>query len=381
MYRTCNCASLLVGLALAATGCAPSAVAVVGDGGVGASDLNSAADLAPPDLAKPPDLAGLETWRWIDVADSVCANGQSTGIGVNLTNRSSDVVVIVQGGGACWEGDACAGYPFPETVPANFGSGFKEANLAAQRPELDRADPNNPLRDANVVFIPYCTGDLFTGDRVTTYSTSLAAQIAGKPATFTVHHKGSVDMAAFTRVIGQLFPGQRRVLLVGISAGGFGAQLNYQRIANGLPNAEVHLLADCAQLVHPRNGIHGTMTTAWNLQVPAGCADCRSSFPAVADFLFSSYPNRRFALLAYDQDAVVRTYFGYPLDPQGFQVATNALLAKSYEPRANAHYFLLSGTAHTMLGGLGKIASPGGLMLSEWVRRWMSGDPQWANSR
>jgi hypothetical protein len=162
--------------------------------------------------------------------------------------------------------------------------------------------------------------------------------------------------------------------VTGSSAGGYGAQLNYPRFAAAFPQAELHLLADSAQAVQPQGALYATWLAAWQPVLPAGCAGCATDLTALPVWLSASYPQGRFALLAYEQDATLAGYLGYPTTP-AFQAATDALLAAAYPatPAGNARYFALGGTAHTMLGTYASLATSGGVTLSGWLSRWYGG--------
>jgi hypothetical protein len=153
--------------------------------------------------------------------------------------------------------------------------------------------------------------------------------------------------------------------------------MNYHRFVGALPDADIDLLADSAQLVEPYNGRVFEMKTAWDTQAPPGCADCASNFPAWVDYFHATYPTRRFGLLAYESDNVLTLYFSYPLDGT-FANATNALRTK-YDATNHLKYFELAGTAHTMLGSFNTVAAPSGKTLRAWVTEWMHGDPAWAS--
>ena len=56
-----------------------------------------------------PIVAPNEAWTWVDFTDSQCANGAPTGIAVNPTSKSGDVLFYLQGGGACWDETTCYG--------------------------------------------------------------------------------------------------------------------------------------------------------------------------------------------------------------------------------------------------------------------------------
>jgi hypothetical protein len=279
-----------------------------------------------------------------------------------IAAADADMYRHFQGGGACWDGLSCLQLALAVNIRSGYGPAAFAAEPLRATTAFDRGVPANPLRNASYVFIPYCTGDLHAGDAVRTYPW-LADSL-------TVHHAGRANVAAFLRRLAPTFPGARRVYVTGSSGGGFGAQLEYQAFAEAFPAAEVHLLADGAQLVQPTGSLWSDWRTAWNLTLPAACADCATQPGALVTYLASTYPARRFGLLASVNDQVLTFFFGY---------ATLSLLGSRYAPSPNAHAFAVSTTTHTMLGGLTSTTGPGGVALSDWVGRWYSGDPAWAD--
>jgi hypothetical protein len=317
-----------------------------------------------------PIAAPAELWTWVGFPASVCGNGEPTGIGVNLTTRSSDVVIYLQGGGACWNGETCIDLGAAANITTGYGADrFVQEPLLAG-PAFDRANPSSPWRDASFAFVPYCTGDLHAGDAVRTY--------LWQTTSLTVHHAGHGNLAAYLRRLAPTFPGARRVYLAGSSAGGYGAQLELQAVAAAFPDAEVHLLADGAQLVPPHDpALWSAWLATWRLSLPPGCADCATQPGALVSFLSTAHPASRLALLAATQDAVLSGYLGYPADGS-FAVATRALLTDRYDPTPNARYYALASTQHTMLGEL--TAEAAGGPLSTWLARWYGNDAAWASS-
>ncbi len=314
-------------------------------------------------------------WSWIDFPNAVCANGETTGLGVNTTRSTTDVVLYMMGGGACWDEQNCVTSP-----EADFLDGFNSFEFAFTSAfftstPLDRTLAGNPFAGANLVFIPYCTGDLHAGDSVNTYGTTV------------IHHAGHANTEAFLRRLGPTFPGARRIFLVGSSAGGFGAQLNYEAVAAAFPEAEVHLLADGAQLVQPQvvpepgPQLWDAWKAAWHTPLPAACTGCASDPQALVTYLAETNPDRRFGLLASMQDVTLRRYFGY--DGAGFSAATATLLADHYAPvNPNARYFAIDTATHTLAsvpGALTSTVGPGGVKVVDWITAWRDGTPAWVN--
>lgn len=316
-----------------------------------------------------PISAPSETWTWVDFPDSACGNGVPTGIGVNLTSRSRDVFIYLEGGGACWDGITC----FVLRSAVRIETGYTSATFASEAvrnaPFFNRSNANNPVKDMSYVYVPYCTGDVHAGDAVRAHDAQNPNRL--------VHHKGGKNMEAFLYRLKATFPDAQRVFLSGSSAGAYGAQLNFPRVKDAWPQAEVHALADCGQMVNPTGTRLTDWLSAWNVTVPADCTDCTTDFPKYPAYLATRYPQSRFALLAYEEDNVLRQFFGY--DAATFRTQTLDLLTTKYDGRTNAKYFLVPGSNHVMLDDLFTLLGPGGVPLLTFTSDFLSGDAAWAN--
>ena len=168
--------------------CGPPSVGG-GNGGGGGSAADSGADAGTVDAgavdAGPllPDLG----WTFIGVPGSKCALGSQAGLGYNA-GANDELVIFLQGGGACWNNGTCHPSLFRWGPVCNYGSdsvclwddagGTKPlaANVAANDPYpadgggafpadlatiknslLFARRAENPLRNASHVFVPYCT--------------------------------------------------------------------------------------------------------------------------------------------------------------------------------------------------------------------------------
>jgi len=323
-----------------------------------------APDAGEPDAGPQPITAPNEQWTWVDVPGTACGNGSPTGLGVNLTTRSNDVIIYLQGGGACWSQLTCS-IGIASDLDGYGSAKFATDSIKGQAP-FNRVNANNPFKDASFVFIPYCTGDVHIGSVVAPWGT---------------HHKGASNIGAFLERLKPTFPNARRIWVTGTSAGGFGAQLNYHRFAAAFPNAEVHALADSAQMLNPASpALLAEWVAAWDAKNPPGCTGCTMDFNLVPAWLSTTYPNRRFALLGYSQDNVLAPFFGY--QQPGFTAATTALLAGPYLGKANLKYFIVDPAqpSHVMLNQL-FTRTAGGVPLRDFARQFAFGEPGWASVR
>jgi len=319
----------------------------------------------------PRPITGLATgtWTWVDFPDSACQDGTPTGIGVSR-GTSEDLVLYLNGGGACWDALTCLFLQTATTGP--FGRAQFEA-LEAELPGsiLDRDLGGNPFREATLVYVPYCTGDVHAGDRVASYGSAPVAW----------HHVGRANVAAYLRRLAATFPAPRRLVVSGSSAGGFGALVNYDAARRAWPAAEALLLDDSGPPLLAADtspALLPAWRAAWGTDAfldPLCGEPCRSGFAPLLSVLAGRYPADRLALLSSTQDGVISWYFG--LDGASFQAAQDRMLAEVLAPLPRARSFVVPGTGHTMLGGPAGFTQ--GVPLLEWLSQAWSGDAAWAS--
>lgn len=343
------------------------------DAGIDAGDGDGGSSAGPWDLpsitykvdAGDPISAPNETWTFVPVPDAHCGNGTSTGIGVNLTDRSNQVLIFLAGGGACWEAAACAaGTAVHIQDTMGEAAVLGEAQAANMKVVFDRTDPNNPFRDASFVYVPYCTGDLHAGTQTTVYDWF---------GPRTIFHTGARNIDAYLRRLQPTFPEADRVWLAGISAGGYGATLNAWRVQKTFPWARVDVLNDSGLMVDvAADGRYGTMQQRWAPEFPPNCSDCQSHLSAALDASAALLTApRRYGMLGYLQDNTIALFFGL----QGSQIESQ--LGSIRENAApNVKTFYVQGNQHVVLATPAAATSDGGTAL-EWVRAFAADDPSW----
>lgn len=357
-------------------GAAGDAIAPMDGGGSG--EDAAVVDAAPRtwDVAPlPPGMAITatnESWTWVPFPDSHCGNGSPAGIGVNLTNRSNRVFVYMMGGGACWDDSTCYGLGTATNINVDYTEAQFNRDLSSYRrlAAFDRTDMTNPFRDANFVFIPYCTGDVHGGDKVNVYDESM-------PERRTYHH-GTRNVSLFLQRLMPTFATADRIWLTGSSAGGVGAMLNWPKFIAAFPSARVDVLDDGGQLCDANNGRARDWRRAWALPVPPDCPECATSLAANVVWMHRTYAaGRRSGLLATLQDSTLRGF--YTTNATNFETATRALLTQAYDPNPTTKYFVLPGSMHTFWGGYSTIAAADGTRLRDWITAWATDDASWSN--
>ncbi|RHX94239.1 pectinacetylesterase [Leptospira yasudae] len=176
---------------------------------------------------------------------------------VSASNKK--LLINFMGGGACWSNYNCFGnstttyFNQLNSVPDLF------VKLAFQG-VMNAGNASNPFKDYDVVFIPYCTGDLHIGSKDMTYT---------NPNTGTatvVKHRGYDNVLATLKYIQSEYTGVENVFVTGQSAGGYGALLNYpivRETVKGLnASVKVNLLSDASNGVVPA-GFFNNLSTQW----------------------------------------------------------------------------------------------------------------------
>jgi hypothetical protein len=312
------------------------------------------ADAPLGSLETPPN-----TWAWVGIDGTTCANGSTAGIGINRSGQDDGTLfVYFEGGGACWDTATCTAQP-PVAVNLDVTYDQDRLNIDVAGLQIQRQS-GTILDTTNFVFVPYCTADLHAGTTVTAY-----------PGGPTIHHTGGTNTQTFVDKLHDQFPDAQTIWLVGSSAGGYGATLDMNRFSDAWPSAQVELLEDSSPFI-PFVANYATLQTAWAIAFPPGCADCTTNFTSAFDTVVAAHPTSRIGLLTWDNDQTIEAYFGYTTALAPIQAD---LLANHFN-KPHTRVYEAPGTSHTMLGELTSI-SVDNVLLEVWVAQWLAGDPQW----
>jgi hypothetical protein len=248
-------------------------------------------------------------WTWVGVPEAKCRDGSPTGFGIRRNPASDKLLIYLEGGGACFNGTTCGISPgsFNELTFNGWATVGGVAGI------FDTNSPGNPLKDWNAVYIPYCSGDIHAGNRT-------GVDIEGLTSPKNQSFVGFANIGHFLKRIIPTFPDASKVLLTGISAGGFGAAYNYDRVAQAFCPTPVILIDDSGPPMadaYLAPCLQDHWRTLWNLDqtLPADCADCSppggGGIIRYVSFLAGKYPDSRLGLVSSTQDAVISLFFGY----------------------------------------------------------------------
>ncbi len=284
------------------------------DTGTPTSDAgDSTGDAVTSDAA--PITAPADTWTWIDFPDSKCASGTTTGIGVNLHPGSKKLLVYLEGGGSCTDGQTCWVTPNPQGYTSGYGAAeFAKESAVKNRPMMGRdASSGSPFIDANLVFVPYCTGDYHSGTKMKTLDVP-----GGSPRD--TYFWGGRDLDLFLARLQATVPDADHVWLAGGSAGAVATVLDYHKVQSAF-GVRTDVIDDSG----PPLGIvtDGTTLALWGTQLASSCSSCRTLEEVMLD-IRATHPESRFAYIGFQYDVVVAN--GYGLAIADYPTALEKLL-------------------------------------------------------
>lgn len=339
-----------------------------------------------------PIVAPDETWTWVDFPEAKCINGSPTGIGVNLKAGSTKVMIFLMGGNACFNQASCF-------VTANL-DGYGEAKFNQELAQvqgtfiLDRSQAENLFKDYSFVYVPYCTGDVHAGSNPN-------GQVGGSAYTFT----GYDNITAYLERLVPTFSGATDVVLAGVSAGGFGALLNFEHVQSAFgPNVRVTLVDDSgppmgSNYIAPCLQSHFRDTWGYDNGVLAGCVQCaattdRSFIEPFFDHLMGLYSDRNFAVISSDGDEVIRGFWGFgqnecrninDIFPPAYPPATYRAGLEDFRDNVAMGldnvglYMKTASTRHVWLSSDPRTITQDGVILSDWLQQAISDDVAWGH--
>lgn len=275
--------------------------------------------------------AGYYTWETVTLPASsgaACGDGSPYRIFVNKALFSKKTVVMFEGGGACWSQGVCEGdggilgASNPNGVAPNYLTSITRAALGYVTPFTSRINPLASIstQSWNIVYVPYCTGDVHVGNKVAVY----ADKDPSKPRT--EYHRGDRNAVATANWLAANMYRPDELLVTGFSAGGTGATAQYATIRNAMNPKKSSLLNDSGPFfnaprggnpdTHPSVPLHDKIRDAWGLeastgiiprlktQLAAGGGLNPDNYGTLARGLAKQYPSDRFGYTTFQRDGV-----------------------------------------------------------------------------
>lgn len=321
-------------------------------------------DCTTVEILEPPPLR----WAFYEIEGTTCLDGSTAGFGINYNPDSSDVMIYLDGGGACFT-DACDGM----WGASSFGSPTDGI--------FSRTNEANPVRDFTMIEVLYCTGDIYAGDA--------DVELGGRVRSF----RGYRNIERFLQHLVPSVPAER-VLLTGSSAGGFGAAVNAYQVAKAYgEDVEVVVIDDAgpplnADVIPPC--LQDVFRETWNVDgtALATCPECDpQNFPHDLLAQAIAQPNVRLGLYSATEDIVIRSYMGFGWGgghyddcesaavPVSAQVFADGLFALREEHLDTVSTYYVGNSTHTALRGASfELMWVDGVSLPEWIADVLEGN-------
>jgi hypothetical protein len=269
---------------------------------------------------------------------------------------SEDLVIFLQGGGACWS-ELCL-------ATESVSKGIPKAGI------LDPDLPGNPVGNWNTVYVPYCDGGLHVSD--------IDSDSDGD-GQIDRYQRGLRNLSASLDVAVTTFPSPKRILLTGISAGGFGTTYALPLVRTLYPGVPIDVINDSGLGIGRPNDpdFIRLLIRDWHTEAffPASCPTCIGADGHTTDYHkweLAQDPDMRLGMMSYKQDAVVSGTFAQI----GGEAFEQALLPELEDVEAaypeRAHSFVRDGNQHTFLLSDTSLTA-GGVTVLDWVTTMLDG--------
>jgi len=321
-------------------------------------------------------------WTWVPFEGAKCRDGSTAGIAISPNPDSDKLMIFLEGGGACFNPATCA------ANPANFDP----ANVASiSGGVLDRTQTENPVKDWNMVYVPYCTGDVHGGS---------AEDVTVPGVTGTQQFVGYENMELFLDRVVPTFPDVKQVLDTGISAGGFGAAVNVELIQRKFPPGTDIVLIDDSGPGMSSEYIPSCLQKLWTETWGFGqtfLKDCGADCPNNDDFgldwsfhLAKKYPDSRGALVSATADNTVTLFYGFgandcsvaptalptPMPADQFKAGLLDFRTRIQAVNKNFSTYYIDSTTHTWTHFAEFYTTEsGGVRLVDWYKAMLEGGP------
>ena len=205
----------------------------------------------PSEVTKLDDAQDKDWHTVIFKGNTMCSDGSEFAIFVRK-GSSKNFLIHFSGGGASWDSTT---YRQPISVMSAFDGDSKDLK-SFYFPSLFRffpkaldglannKDPKNAFRDWNIIFIPYCTGDMHIGNITNTYT------FHGKK--YKIHHNGRNNSLTALEWVFANFKEADKIMVSGESSGAWGSAFWTPYIADHYSGKKIYQLSDGALLTSNR---------------------------------------------------------------------------------------------------------------------------------
>jgi hypothetical protein len=293
------------------------------------ADNKRAGDETTAPVRRPKTIAGVpyNDWNYYEVEDAICRDGSAAGYYLRQ-GSSKNLLIFLNGGGVCYDDTFCASNPANvdesmtgESVFDVTIDSFAQAIIPARQVPPDagilKLDRRNPVADWTMVFVPYCTGDVYGG---THRDSPVITSTIQPPQQFV----GYANIGLFLRSFGPDYLNSKKVLLAGSGAGGLGALLNIDRTQKYFTNSQIIAISDSGvpfsdQYQPPC--LQKMWRQLWSLDaiIPKECAACFGAdgggLAEISKYYFNKLNGRAFGgVISSTQDEIMKLFYSAGLN-------------------------------------------------------------------
>ncbi len=288
--------------------------------------------------------ASKRVWQEINIPGAYCGNGQPYAVFYSPGSEETALAVVLQGGGVCWDGPTCY---------TRITSDIWKDKKVKEHEGLMSADPAvSSLAKTPILYLPYCTGDIFSGEYVRWYTQQ-----------FPVFHFGRHNLKRSFEFLNQQgvlkIPKRERLVLYGYSAGALGLLMNFDwmhsEYFSGIKDKTVIL--DGTGL-HWKSHVWKRFDSAMLGAISRGFSEMGVPFSPdegmlaqYAPQVCQRYPDYRIGVLQGSMDFVMGMLFGLmnPLTHRRLVYSRQGILQSTFNPDDNCSTWVKDGFLHTFL--------------------------------
>lgn len=245
---------------------------------------------------------------------------------------SDNLLIYLQGGGACWTGFCAATTTADPTIPQVGILGNNATNVVASW---------------NVVYAPYCDGSVFSGDN----DVAVTGTNVGPNGETTRYHHGLKNLTAAVDLAKAKFPNPKRIVLAGSSAGGYGTIIGTAIVRMEYPTTPLIVFDDAGVGLAPQEPTYSTIVSEWKFDqfIPSSCTGCKTDQTQVVAWGLRNDPSLRGAAFSSYNDAIIGGTF-LQMQPDAFKtLLLDRTGAVHTEFPDRYKRFLVNGSEHTTL--------------------------------
>ena len=274
--------------------------------------------------------------------DCACSDGSEYSYWVREGDPSK-VMLFFDGGGACFSAESCD----PNGSPTYSIRADDNPNEAASG-VFDLENPENPVGDWTMIFMPYCTGDGHLGTN--------AGHDYGEG--IIINHTGFLNgLKGFDEIVAN-YGTADQILVTGSSAGGIPVPLFAGLLADALPDTEILGLPD-ASGGYPSNPlINGVIGGVWGTEgaIPywsttEGVTAAEMGIPELFTYAGLEFPDIRWARFDHAYDGTQASFSALAgLEDSSVKAVLDINEGLTEDAGVDLPVYIAPGTEHTIMG-------------------------------